>query len=104
MEFIYKLSLVDRLIEEDNWTKEDKAIVSKHFQHLVSLKNNGQLLLAGKTAGQDTDTMGLVIFKAKSFDDAQNIMQNDPAVKNEIMTAKLWEYKVALFNNEYKND
>lgn len=101
MDFIYKLTLIPRLINEDNWTKEEHNIVSEHFQNLVKMKEDGVLLLAGKTAGQDSDTMGLVIFKAESLEQAKMIMNSDPAIKKGIMSGKLWEYNVALLNQDY---
>lgn len=104
MDFIYRLTLIERLIPEENWTKEDEKILGEHFQHLVSLQKKNQLLLAGKTAGQDKDTIGIVIFKADSYEDALKIMNNDPAIVNGIMTGFLQEYSIALLNKEYKND
>ncbi|AIO18551.1 YCII-related domain protein [Candidatus Izimaplasma bacterium HR1] len=104
MNYIYVLTLIERLISKDNWTAEDNDIVKEHFNNLVKLKKEGKLLLAGKTAGQDKDTMGIVIFKATSFEEANVLMINDPAIKKGIMTGKLWEYDIALLNSEYKND
>ena len=104
MEFLYRLKLIDRLIPKENWTKEDEEIVSKHFQNLMLLKESNQLLLAGKTAGQDEFTIGLVIFRAESFAEAQKIMDNDPAIKGGIMTGFLQEYNTAILNKAYKND
>ncbi len=104
MEFIYVLKLIERLIPEENWTRNDEEILSKHFNHLLHLKEKGQLLLAGKTAGQDHDTMGIVIFKADDKNQAEDIMRSDPAIHKGIMTGKLWEYSIAILNQEYKND
>ena len=104
MEFIYKLILVDHLFQEENWTKEDEAIVGEHFQNLQRLLQEGKLILAGKTAGLSPDTYGICIFQADSLEEAQAIMENDPAVKKGIMTAILQEYNVALYNNAYKKE
>lgn len=104
MDFIYRLKLIDRLIPENNWTKADEKIIAEHFAHLVKMKNSNQLLLAGKTTGQDKDTIGIVIFKAASYEAALGIMNNDPAIKQKIMTGFLQEYDVALLNYEYKKD
>jgi uncharacterized protein YciI len=102
MDFIYKLILIDRLFKEDNWTDEDEAIVGRHYNHLVSLKEKGKLVLAGKTSGLDKDTYGIVIFQADNLDDAKVIMENDPAIKEGIMTGHLQGYDVALITDEYK--
>ncbi|QMS84583.1 YciI family protein [Candidatus Xianfuyuplasma coldseepsis] len=103
-EYVYKLILVDRLFVEDNWTDEDEAIIGRHFAHLQSLQKNNQLILAGKTAGLDNNTYGLVLFTAKDDKDAEAIMNRDPAIVEGIMTGTLQEYNVALFNPTYKKE
>lgn len=104
MEYIYILKLVDRLEKVENWTDKDNKIVGEHFNNLLRLKNEGSLLLAGKTAGNDKNTFGAVIYKAESFEEAEKIMLQDPAIHKGIMTGKLWEYNVAIHNAQYKND
>ncbi len=104
MEFVYKLILEDRLFQEENWTEKDEKIVSEHFNHLLQLKEQNKLILAGKTAGLDTTTYGLCIFTADSLKEATAIMNNDPAVKSGIMKATLHEYNIALFNPGYKGE
>lgn len=100
-EFVYTLVLVDRLFKEDGWTEKDESIVREHFQNLKELEKQGILLQAGKTAGLDTNTKGFVFFKAESYEKAEEIMNNDPAIKNKIMTGTLQEYVVAIFNKNY---
>lgn len=104
MEFIYKLIVVDRLFKEENWTKEDEQIVDEHFAHLQSLLIQNKLILAGKTAGLDKNTYGLVLFQADSYEEAQSIMNRDPAIVKGIMTGYLAEYNIALFNKTFKKE
>ena len=103
-EFIYQLILEDRLFQAENWTDQDEQHVSKHFMHLQSLLDENLLILAGKTAGLNNDTYGIVIFRAKDLKDAQAIVQSDPAVISGIMSAHLQEYNVALYNPDYKKE
>ena len=102
MEFIYKLILEDRLFIQENWTEEDGKHVDDHFAHLLQLQKENKLIMAGKTAGLDEDTYGIVVFTAKDMTEAEMIMNNDPAVKSKIMKGYLKEYHLALFNNTYK--
>lgn len=95
-EYLYVLRLVERLHKKDNWTEDDNEIISEHFNYLVNLKKNGQLILAGKTQESDKDTFGLVIFRANNFSEAEKIASDDPAVVKKIMTSQLYNYKVAL--------
>lgn len=104
MEWIYRLKLIDNLTDVNNWKENDELIVRRHFNHLLHLKEKDVLLLAGKTKGNDKDTIGIVIFKAPSYKEALKIMNNDPAIKEGIMTGFLQEYSTAVFNTSYKKD
>jgi uncharacterized protein YciI len=92
------LTLAEKYKNEKNWTKQDEAITGEHFQRLVKLKNEGVVLLAGRTQLDlaDPGMMGLVIFYAKDEKEAIQFMQDDPAVKNKIMLAKVVPYAVAV--------
>lgn len=92
------LTLTEKYKDEKNWTKEDEAITGAHFQRLVQKKAEGVVLLAGRTQLETSDPgmMGLVIFYAKDEKEANEFMQNDPAVKNKIMLAKVVPYAVAV--------
>jgi uncharacterized protein YciI len=98
-QYVYVLKLVERLWVVDAWTKQDNAIVDQHFTYLKALLANRQLILAGKTGGNDEATFGLVIFEALDDEEAQRIMENDPSVKQGIMRATLSSYHVALARN-----
>ena len=101
MEYIYKTVPVERLQIEENWTDEDNQFTSDHFQYLLDLKAKGQLVIAGKTDGLDDTTYGIVVFKADNDEEAQSIMENDPAIKNHVMIGTLHKYSVAIFNKDY---
>ena len=92
------LTLTEKYKDEKNWAKTDETIVGEHFQRLVKLKAEGIVILAGRTQLETSDPgmMGLVIFYAKDEKEAQQFMQDDPAVKNKIMLAKVVPYAVAI--------
>lgn len=95
-QFIYILKLIPNLLNVDNWTAKDEEIVDRHFAKLQELLKEGKLILAGKTAGLDEKTFGIVILEVESEEEAMNIMRNDPTVAEGIMTAELYPYEVAL--------
>ncbi|NDI33896.1 YciI family protein [Chengkuizengella sediminis] len=97
-QYIYVLKLIPKLLDESQWTDKEKDIVGRHFKALQQLQSEGQLILAGRTQNMDETTFGIVIFKAESENEANFIMENDPAVKEGIMTAKLHPYQVALIS------
>ena len=96
MQFIYVLKLIPRLLDQQNWTPREEAIVETHFQYLKGLTEAGTMILVGRTQQMDEETFGIAIFEAPSEEVARQIMENDPAVQGGIMTAKLFPFRVAL--------
>lgn len=95
MHHIYILKLIPRLINDEGWTDDDHAVVDKHFNRLQSLKETGKLILAGRTLNDDASKFGIVILNAEE-EEARELMQSDPAIKEGIMTGELYPYRVAL--------
>jgi len=98
-QFIYQLKLIPTLLEEDNWTEKENAIVQHHFEVLQSLQQEGKLILAGRTLNMDPSGFGIVILEVHSEEEARKLMENDPAVKAGIMEATLFPYRVALMKS-----
>jgi uncharacterized protein YciI len=95
-QFIYVLRLVPRLHADSAWTKEDNAVLERHFVRFRDAANSGQLILAGRTAESGDKTFGIAIFEASNEDAARKFMQEDPAVAGGLMTAELHPFAVAL--------
>ena len=47
---------------------------------------------------RSADTIGLVIFQADSAEAAKRLMENDPAVRNDVMKAEVYPFSIALAN------
>ena len=94
------LTLAPKFQDDKNWTKADEAVVSEHFKRLVQMNREGVVLLAGRTQleSNDPNMIGLVIFYAKDEKEATDFMNNDPAVKNKIMLARVFPYSIAVGN------
>jgi uncharacterized protein YciI len=95
-QFIYLLRLVPRLHADSAWTKEDNAVLERHFVRFQQAAKSGQLILAGRTSEPGDKTFGIAIFEATDEDAARKFMQEDPAVAGGLMTAKLHPFAVAL--------
>jgi len=97
-QYLGVLTLTEKYKDKKNWGQSDQAIVGQHFQRLVKLKDDGIVILAGRTDYElnNADMMGLVIFYAKDDSAALLFMMEDPAVKNKIMNAKVHPYSVAV--------
>jgi uncharacterized protein YciI len=94
LQFLYQLNLISSLVNDENWTDKENAIVQNHFMYLQNLEKEGKLILAGRTL--ISDPLGIVILEVDTEEDAITLMNNDPAVKEGIMTAKLFPYRVAI--------
>lgn len=93
-QFVYILRPVPRLLDDKAWTEQDNTIVGKHFEHLKRLTEQGTVILAGRTLGDNP--MGLVVFEAASEVEARKLMESDPAIAGGIMTGELHPFRVAL--------
>ena len=95
-QFIYVLKPIPRLLKEENWTEREEDIVNKHFNFLKEMLAEGKLILAGKTDGLDEKTFGIVIIDVDSAEEAFAFMNNDPGVREGVMVAELYPYRVAI--------
>ncbi len=100
MQFLYKIQPTRPEMLSEGSTPEEDRIVSAHFNYLKDLKEQGRLILAGRTLSVDPSSFGIVIFKAQSEHAAQEVVDNDPAVNQGVMRAELYPYQVALITNE----
>jgi uncharacterized protein YciI len=77
-------------------TPEEAEVVSRHFAHLEALTEKGVMILVGRTQNKDESTFGIAIFEAEDDSAARAIMESDPAIREGVMRAELYPYKVAL--------
>jgi uncharacterized protein len=98
MEFLYKIEPTRLGMVTDGPTEEEREIVTQHFSYLSRLKDEGVVILVGRTQENNEKTFGICVFNADSEDAAKGIMNSDPAVKNGVMRASLHPYRVALFS------
>jgi uncharacterized protein YciI len=76
----YYLGLLYKGSNRTQTTDEAQKIQAAHLQHLESLYKQGVLLIAGPM-GDDGDLRGIVVLKVKSLEEAQALVNEDPAVK-----------------------
>ncbi|WP_254871046.1 YciI family protein [Bacillus sp. Marseille-Q1617] len=96
MEYIYVLRLIPRLHKEENWTEEDEIVVAEHFKRLKEYRDRGVVILAGRTLNEEENAFGIVVFEEENEGKAEEFMSEDPCVKEGIMRAELFPYRVAL--------
>ena len=79
-------------------TDAEVAAVDDHFHYCQRLVAEGKMLLAGRTIGALSETIGIAILSADSDEEAQSMVDSDPAIINGVMTAQLQPYRLALFS------
>jgi uncharacterized protein YciI len=94
--YLYRIQPVRLEMLTHGPTTEEAEIVTQHFAYLTRLAEQGVVVLAGRTLNTDEKSFGIVIMRAASEDAARDVMQNDPAVKHQVMRAELYPYRIAL--------
>ncbi len=75
-------------------TPEEAAAVRAHFEYYTRLRDSGELILAGRTL--ERPWVGVFVFEARSRDEAERIVADDPGVRAGAFSARLQAYRVAL--------
>lgn len=78
----------------DSPTPEEAAGVRAHFEYYSRLRDEGVLILAGRT--QEPPFVGVFIFEAPTREDAARIVAADPGVTEGLFRARVQPYRVAL--------
>ena len=84
-------------------TDAEMAAVEDHFHYCQSLVKEGKMLLAGRTVGALSETIGITILSAESDEEAQNMVDKDPAMIHGVMQAQIQPYRLALFSENPHN-
>jgi uncharacterized protein len=96
LEFLYRIRPSRPEMLSVGPTEAESALIGRHFDYLRDLTDRGIVLLAGRTLDVDPPSHGIVVFRAESADAARRIMEDDPAVRQGVMLAELFSFRVAL--------
>ena len=84
----FQLTLLKR---GPKWTAaetEDRSLHSQHVAYVQSLLESGKAIIAGPIS-DDGEVRGVLIFRAKSSEEAKSWAEDDPAVKSGHLIAEL---------------
>lgn len=96
--YLYRIQPTRPAMLTEGLTAEERAIMTEHFSYLQRLTEQGVMILVGRTQTTGEDSMGIAIFNASSDEEASAVMNNDPAVKQHVMSAKIFPYRIALLS------
>lgn len=75
---------------------EDKTVLDSlfkgHMENIGRLAANGKLIVAGPLGKNDKTYRGIFILDIKSFEEANALLETDPAVKNKVLEADLFKW------------
>jgi uncharacterized protein YciI len=94
--YLYRIQPTRYEMLTEGTTPEEAEIIGEHFAYLQRLTREGVAILVGRTLTTDQDSMGIVIFTARSEKEARALMNADPAVSKGVMRAKLFPFRIAL--------
>ena len=79
-------------------TQLTKEIIKKHVIWVKQLKQEGINIKSGFLIDQfkKPGGGGVLILECKTYKDAEKIIKNDPMIKNQIVTWKLFEWNDVL--------
>ncbi|MFA6243814.1 MAG: YciI family protein [Candidatus Hydrogenedentales bacterium] len=101
MQFIYIVRAVRVEMVTKKPTPVEARVLDEHFAYLQELARRGTALLVGRTTNNDENTFGLCVLEAESEPAARELMNKDPAVWQNVMTAELYPFRVALTANKF---
>ena len=94
-EFLYRLHPTRPAMLTHGLTAAEQEAVAAHVAYLQRLAAAGVVLLFGRTQTTDAATFGIVIFRAGSLDEARQVMADDPAVRERVMQAEVFPFRIA---------
>ena len=86
------------LLNDDKNKPTTREAVKAHVQHLKILDKNKQLVLCGPFTNY---AGGMVIVKATNLDQAKQIAENDPFVKDGFRSYEVRELEVSCEENNH---
>jgi uncharacterized protein YciI len=82
------------------YNKVNKAAVVRHVEHIRTLDDDGKLELCGLLKGYP-GVAGMVILRAGSYEEAEEICKSEPLVTEGYATYKLVSLQVGNRENHY---
>ena len=86
-------------------TLEDKTILDSlfagHLENIGRLANMGKLIVAGPLGKNENSYRGIFILNVTSFEEANELLQTDPAIKDKIFETELYNWYGSAALPEY---
>jgi uncharacterized protein YciI len=80
-------------------TPEEQTVIARHEAYLRNLRDQGVIVLAGRTETVDYATFAMIVLQAESEAEARRVVSSDPAVAERVMRAELSPYRVTMLGD-----
>ncbi len=87
--FIYEITLYEPYKNVSQWSDRERNIQERHLTYLDSLTKKGDLEIAGIVDPSLENQTGLIILSVDTYEQAQQIVVEDPSIKEGMMSARL---------------
>ena len=95
-QYIYTLKPVRPEMLTEGLNPEEEKVLGTHLAYLSDLTDKGVVKLAGRTTETGEKSVGVMIFEAEDEAVARAIMENDPAVMENVLAAELSPFNISL--------
>ncbi len=91
--------------ETGHWPddKEANKALGGHGKYWSEQLKAGRAIFAGGMKGDYWDNVALIVFEAKSLEDAQRIVKSDPAVKAYVFQAQVRPFDVQFISDKWSS-
>ena len=81
--------------------KDRKAFLLMHKKWVEKIKNSGEIISSGYLVNEERSPGGggLIVFEAKDYSSAKNLISNDPMILNQLVVWDLQEW-IPINKNE----
>lgn len=88
--------------ENKSATKEEtNNAFSGHMENIGRLVKEGKMIVAGPLGKNDQTYRGIFIFDVPTIEEAQKLVETDPAIKAKLLAADLFEWYGSAALKEY---
>ncbi len=95
-QFMYRIRPRRSAMLSDGPTPHEERVIGEHFAYLQALCGANIVLFVGRTTQADDTTFGIVVLEVADAELANKVMEADPAVREDVMWAELFPFRIAL--------
>jgi uncharacterized protein YciI len=92
--YIYDLALKPDYHDVSTWDDKVQEIFAQHGEFLNRAVQHGRVMFVGRTDTAPKDNYGLVVFEADNQADAEEFMNQDPAIARGVMMGRAFPFKI----------